>query len=334
MLKPTSASRSPEVLGEQTKAPRNRSPAEWEGEPRGVSEEETQRGTERKRGMMKQLTVAMKDPIYIQPVPSPLPDTVKVDWNPRSLSTFSTFGGGQGSPPLLGGQNSPPLLGLNGHTNGGLHISSTGGGGGGVGGVSVLVAPSKTNGAVTVNGSSPPDLLASPDVIAHCHKPAHPLGPEIVSHVPKPIGMPVAPPSIEGVVRPRHTHSKSLVGDELQPLPAPRHAHSRSLVDTMDLIPPRSPDGVDSTEINLFLGPADRRFGFSVVGGVDEDSRPGSTKLRRATWRQSLLQVKQMQLQILQEQLQIQQQQVRVTESEPVTEHTRYRPWCTTHRRT
>lgn len=154
------------------------------------------------------------------------------DWNPRSLSTFSTFGGGQGSPPLLG---------LNGHTNGGLHIGSTGGG---VGGVSVLVPPSKANGAVTVNGSAPPELLASPDVIAHCHKPAHPLGPEIVSHVPKPIGMPVAPPSIEGVVRPRHTHSKSLVGDELQPLPAPRHAHSRSLVDTMDLIPPKSPDGV------------------------------------------------------------------------------------------
>ncbi|XP_037773643.1 uncharacterized protein LOC119569640 isoform X3 [Penaeus monodon] len=204
----------------------------------------------------------MKDPIYIQPAPSPLPDTVKVDWNPRSLSTFSTFGGGQGSPPLLG---------LNGHTNGGLHIGSTGGG---VGGVSVLVPPSKANGAVTVNGSAPPELLASPDVIAHCHKPAHPLGPEIVSHVPKPIGMPVAPPSIEGVVRPRHTHSKSLVGDELQPLPAPRHAHSRSLVDTMDLIPPKSPDGVDSTEINLFLGPADRRFGFSVVGGVDEGFPP------------------------------------------------------------
>ncbi|XP_042885379.1 uncharacterized protein LOC122261683 isoform X2 [Penaeus japonicus] len=193
------------------------------------------------------------------------------DWNPRSLSTFSTFGGGQGSPPLLGGQNSPPLLGLNGHTNGGLHINSSGGG---VGGVSVLVSPSKTNGAVTVNGSAPPELLASPDVIAHCHKPAHTLGPEIVSHVPKPIGMPVAPPSIEGVVRPRHTHSKSLVGDELQPLPAPRHAHSRSLVDTMDLIPPKSPDGVDSTEINLFLGPADRRFGFSVVGGVDEGFPP------------------------------------------------------------
>ncbi|XP_071521701.1 LOW QUALITY PROTEIN: uncharacterized protein sdt [Panulirus ornatus] len=219
--------------------------------------------------VMKQLTVAMKDPIYIKPPTrsSPLPDTVKGDWNPRSLSTFSTFGGGQGSPPLMG---------VNGHANGTIHANGTSGvgGGGGGGGVSVLVTPTKTNGSVTVNGSTPPDLLDSPDVIPHYHKPAHTLGPEIVSHVAKPIGMPVVPPSVEGVLRPRHTHSKSLVGDEAQPLPAPRHAHSRSLVDNMDLLPPRSPDGVAITEINLFLGPADRRFGFSVVGGVDEGFPP------------------------------------------------------------
>ncbi|XP_042210007.1 uncharacterized protein LOC121857817 isoform X3 [Homarus americanus] len=214
--------------------------------------------------VMKQLTVAMKDPIYINPPSrtSPLPDTVKGDWNPRSLSTFSTFGGGQGSPPLMG---------LNGHANGTIHVNGTNGVGGGV---SVLVTPTKTNGTVTVNGSMPPDLLDSPDVIPHCHKPPHSLGPEIVSHVPKPLGMPVVPPSVEGVVRPRHTHSKSLVGDELQPLPAPRHTHSRSLVDNMDLLPPKSPDGVGVAEINLFLGPADRRFGFSVVGGVDEGFPP------------------------------------------------------------
>lgn len=155
------------------------------------------------------------------------------DWNPRSLSTFSTFGGGQGSPPLMG---------LNGHANGTIHANGTSGVGGG--GVSVLVTPTKTNGAVTVNGSTPPDLLDSPDLIPHYHKPAHSLGPEIVSHVAKPIGMPVVPPSVEGVLRPRHTHSKSLVGDEAQPPPAPKHAHSRSLLDNMDLLPPRSPDGV------------------------------------------------------------------------------------------
>nr|XP_045610330.1 uncharacterized protein LOC123765695 isoform X4 [Procambarus clarkii] len=216
--------------------------------------------------VMKQLTVAMKDPVYINPPSrtSPLPDSVKGDWNPRSLSTFSTFGGVQGSPPL------------NGHANGTIHVNGSNGVGGGV---SALVAPppAKINGTVMVNGSTPPSHhhLDGPDVIPHYHKPV--LAPEIVSHVAKPpLGMPVVPPSVEGVTRPRHTHSKSLVGDELQQQqpPAPKHAHSRSLLDNMDLLPPNSPDGEGAAVVNLFLGPADRRFGFSVVGGVDEGFPP------------------------------------------------------------
>ncbi|XP_064095895.1 uncharacterized protein LOC135207903 isoform X3 [Macrobrachium nipponense] len=190
--------------------------------------------------------------------------TTTEDWNPRSLSTFSTFGGGQGSPPLMG---------INGHANGTIHVN--GGTNGLTGnGMSVLMSPTKANGSVTVNGLNPPDILASPDVIPSCHKPAHALGPEIVSHVAKPLGMPVVPPSVGDIVRPRHYHSKSLVGDELQPLPAPSHSHSRSLVSSMDLIPPKSPDGVESAEVNLFLSPTDRRFGFSVVGGIDEGFPP------------------------------------------------------------
>ncbi|XP_050710409.1 uncharacterized protein LOC126995166 isoform X3 [Eriocheir sinensis] len=269
------------------------------------------------------------------------------DWNPRSLSSFSTFGGAQGSPPLTG---------MNGHVNGALHVNGTnglgGGGGGGGGGVSVKVSGAKTNGStaiVTVNGSTPPDILDSPDVIAHCRKPVAPSpgqspdqnhvnkpnvpqnkpnvpqnkptvaqregkvaqmvqrevktaqisqnkttlaqhkagkgphktnittgSPEPGRQTPKPLGMPVAPPSVEGIIRPRHYHSKSLVGDEAPaeaPM-APKHGHSRSLVDAGDLVPPKSPDGAPLNEVHLFLGPADRRFGFSVVGGMDEGFPP------------------------------------------------------------
>ncbi|KAK3881977.1 hypothetical protein Pcinc_013616 [Petrolisthes cinctipes] len=267
------------------------------------------------------------------------------DWNPRSLSSFSTFGGGQGSPPLGG---------LNGHafhvngTNhvtsdtedgtttsttsttsnnggGGVSVSGLGNGGDGVGGdgnsISLLVTSGKTNGLVTVNGSTPPDVcLESPDIIPTCHKPSalkmashhhhhhhhnnnnnhnnhnNNNPPELVSLVSttssitsnnshshthhKPLlGTPVLPPSVEGVgvVRVRHFHSKSLAGDELgPPLPLPRHGHSRSLVENMDhlLLGPRSPDGERSREVSLFLGPTDRRFGFSVVGGVGEKFPP------------------------------------------------------------
>ncbi|XP_063846036.1 uncharacterized protein LOC135091903 [Scylla paramamosain] len=269
------------------------------------------------------------------------------------------------SPRSAGGR-APPLNGMNGHANGTVHVNGTngvGGGGLGVGGVSVKVAGGKTNGAttVTVNGSTPPDILDSPDVIAHCRKNAAPVppsptpsathsqpppltkpqnnhspaltkpnvapnkpclaqtkpapaykpnimqnkpakpnkptlitnNPEAAAHAPKPLGMPVAPPSVEGIVRPRHYHSKSLVGDEREEaVLAPKHAHSRSLVDSAELLPPKSPDGgrfgarspvtthaslspqLPVAEVHLFLGPADRRFGFSVVGGRDEGFPP------------------------------------------------------------
>lgn len=241
------------------------------------------------------------------------------------MSSFSTFGGAQGSPPLTG---------MNGHVNGTLHVNGTNGlargsGGGGVGnggGVSVKLNGTKTNGStsiVTVNGSTPPDILDSPDVIAHCRKPVAPSpgqspeqnhvnkssvaqnkpsvpqnkpnlaqregkvaqmvqrevktaqisqnktnlaqnkaekgphktnittgSPEPGRQTPKPLGMPVAPPYVEGIIRPRHYHSKSLVGDEAPaeaPL-APKHGHSRSLVDAGDLVPPKSPDGVSKSE--------------------------------------------------------------------------------------
>lgn len=124
-------------------------------------------------------------------VPNDVLSLSSQDWNPRSLSSFSTFGGGQGSPPL-GGLNGHAI-----HVNGTNHVtsgtddgtssttSSSGGGGvsvglgngDGVGGdgnsISLLVTSGKTNGLVTVNGSTPPEVcLESPDIIPTCHKPS------------------------------------------------------------------------------------------------------------------------------------------------------------------
>ena len=60
-----------------------------------------------------------------------------------------------------------------------------------------------------------------------------------------PTPTPIAPP-----LRYKHTHSKSLIGEDSLPMPAPRHGHSRSLLDEEALKSPINSPGVS---YNLLL---------------------------------------------------------------------------------
>lgn len=173
------------------------------------------------------------------------------EWNPRSLSRFSTFGG----DGFVG--HVPHMNGGDGEDPGGVAHGEA-------------LEPSEGDHARLHN---------IPNGIPHNHTEIvglHPKSPLTITlsggHktvVGIPVGTPVAPPVI------RHSHSKSLVGEEIEPpVPAPRHSHSRSLIEDTNSLPPVSPDGVSLFELALFLGPSDRRFGFSVVGGVDDRRNP------------------------------------------------------------
>ncbi|CAL4081255.1 unnamed protein product, partial [Meganyctiphanes norvegica] len=175
------------------------------------------------------------------------------EWNPRSLSRFSTFGGGLVDHlPLVNGSDGEVPDGF-------AH--------------GVALEPSADDHARLHNV---PNGFPDHHTEIEGHLPKSSLSTAtaggyktVVGIGPRPVGTPVAPPVI------RHTHSKSLVGDEIEPpVPAPRHAHSRSLIEDRDSLPPISPDGVFLFELALFLSPTDRRFGFSVVGGVDDKRNP------------------------------------------------------------
>ncbi|XP_018023286.1 protein PALS1 [Hyalella azteca] len=55
------------------------------------------------------------------------------------------------------------------------------------------------------------------------------------------------------------------------PSTVPQHSHSRSLVDSQVL---QESLGPQIKKVSVFMGPADRRFGFSVVGGSDDPHSP------------------------------------------------------------
>ena len=123
------------------------------------------------------------------------------DWNPRSLSSFSTFGGSSHPSELeVNGSVEPQL---NGHS--GMHE-------GNLNGVHKAVVPPPLMNGVNNTASPIYEKLSRPDLI--------------------PTPTPVVPP-----LRHRHKHSKSLVVEEDpgRPVPAPRHSHSRSLVDEESL---------------------------------------------------------------------------------------------------
>ena len=74
----------------------------------------------------------------------------------------------------------------------------------------------------------------------------------------------------------QHSHSKSLLADR-KPAASGRnavaHGHSRSLGDSGEFSLTNGHDAVAET-LQVTLGPNDRRFGFSVVGGLEEGFRP------------------------------------------------------------
>jgi hypothetical protein len=74
----------------------------------------------------------------------------------------------------------------------------------------------------------------------------------------------------------QHSHSKSLLADR-KPVASGRnaaaHGHSRSLGESGDFSLTNGHDVVAET-VQVTLGPNDRRFGFSVVGGLEEGFRP------------------------------------------------------------
>ncbi|KAF2354030.1 hypothetical protein FHG87_015214 [Trinorchestia longiramus] len=181
------------------------------------------------------------------------------DWNPRSLSTFSTFGGS--SSPLCNGRNDGPLL--NGHTP------------------PIMSAHHPPDGATTPTNPPPSLHQASPlpthitngrpDVMPRTRAPTPairtvpvpaPLPPPSHSHSRSLVGLSSSP-----TVIPQHSHSRSLVGVTPSPTFVPHHSHSRSLLDSRELQDTPDPS---CRVVTLFLGASDRRFGFSVVGGIDD----------------------------------------------------------------